>query len=396
MIMGIALLLGTLAWTGWAYLNTAAAPHRFEDVATAVLNDPEARAEIAAPLADQIVEQTGVDRSFLPQIRDAVTGAMADPAVSANVTAAFGSVHARAVGVDDPRPATIDGAALIAAVRAQLATVDPALAAQLPELTIGDLHLPEYHPPFVESLRRVAVTCTAWLAFVAIALLALALIVGDRKYVMRRFGVWAVVTGAVWAIGPRILIEVVHRMVPDADATLAAAIGAATKMVMTVATVLVALGIGSIVAAQFVGLQLVPEPRDGLAVERRTTRRQSAAPAPVRQQVVPPAARPAYHVDTWTPSTQPMPAPAPATTAMATSAPPLPTRSQPPARPPAPDIVIRPAGWGVDQFTGADRLFGPPTAKNPGPDVAAAADQAVDPWAYFSEPPKASTGNVED
>jgi len=38
-------------------------------------------------------------------------------------------MHARAVGVPDDRPATIDAAVLIAAVREHLAVVDPALAA---------------------------------------------------------------------------------------------------------------------------------------------------------------------------------------------------------------------------------------------------------------------------
>ena len=92
---------------------------------------------------------------------------MADPRVSANVAAAFGSMQARAVGVTDARPTTIDGATLVAALRDHLATVDPNLAAAIPDTAIPDLHLPDVDPPFVSSLRSVAEACTAWLAAIA-------------------------------------------------------------------------------------------------------------------------------------------------------------------------------------------------------------------------------------
>ncbi|MBI5089512.1 MAG: hypothetical protein HZB15_11835 [Actinobacteria bacterium] len=351
--MGVAIICATIAWSGWAYLNTAAAPHRVEDVADAVVADPDARFELAGPLADQIVESTGLDPAFTPQVRTAVADTLADPRVSANISDAFGSLHARAVGVDDDRPTTIDGAILLVALRDHLATVDPALAALIPDGAVPDLHLPDVHPPFVASLRTIAVTCTNWLAAAALVLFAVALIVGERRYVLRRYGIWAIVTGLLWAIGPRVLVMLAHRWTPDSDATIAAAVGAATKVMTAAATALVASGIVAIVVAQFAGLgqRYVDAPPP------------APSPGPARQRVPraeppPVAARPApgrRPLDVYEPGwvgQAPSPAPVAATT------------------------VMRPTGWGVPQFT----------APLPEPVHADGYDDDVDPWAHFSGP----------
>jgi hypothetical protein len=373
-LMAVGLLCASIAWTGWAYLNTAAAPHRVEDVATAVLADPDARLEIAGPLADQIVHGTGIDPSFTPRVREAVANAMADPRVAANVTAAFGSMHARAVGVDDIRPATIDGALLTTAVRDHLAAADPELAALIPATAVGDLHLPEYHPPFVASLRRIAVSITNWLALAAVALLACALIIGDRKYALRRFGVWAIVTGMLWAIGPRVVVYLAHRWASDADATIDVAVGAATSMVVKVATVLVGAGICSIVVARFVALGqfagLGSQPRSaGQPVDVRSAlwRRQPARSVVVAQARPQPQQRspaPTARVDTYESGRDRTP-----------------IVGQARSSPVAPDILIKPAGWGVNQFVAP--LVGPDA-----PPLAAEHDDTpdIDPWAHFSRP----------
>ncbi|MGE0000045.1 MAG: hypothetical protein AB7L17_22135 [Ilumatobacteraceae bacterium] len=364
-IMAVAIVCATVAWSGWAYLNTAASPHRVEDVADAVVADPEARFELAGPLADQIVESTALDPAFTPQIRAAVADTLADPRVSANISDAFGSLHSRAVGVDDERPTTIDGATLVAALRDHLATVDPALAALIPDGAVPDLHLPDVHPPFVASLRSIAVTCTNWLAGLAVLLFAAALIVGDRRYALRRYGIWAIVTGLLWAIGPRILVLLAHRWTPDSDATIAAAVGAATKVMTAAATALVASGVVAIVVAQFAGLgqRYVDAPPP------------TAAPAPARAQPARVAAVPAHAAPA-------RPAPAPRQPARPAPAdvyePGWVHTSQHPLAPPVPahaaaTTVMRPDGWGVGQFTAP--------APEPVP-----ADDDVDPWAHFSGP----------
>jgi hypothetical protein len=376
-VMGIALMCGTVAWSGWAYLNTVAAPHRVEDVANAVVGDSDARLELAGPLADQIVESVGLDPALTPQVRNAVASAFADPRVAANVTAAFGSAHARAVGVDDQRPSTIDGALLVSAVKEQLAVADPALAALIPDVVIDDLHLPQYRPPLVASLRSFAVSCTNWLALAAVALLACALIIGDRKYALRRFGIWAIVTGLLWAIGPRLFVMAAHRWATDVDATIDAAVGAATGTVTAAATALVVAGVGALVVAQFFGLGWQSEVAPEMTVPQPAARR--AAPprraAPAYQQATPASAL----IDTYEPGpyrtpvaglprTRP-PDPPPVQRPAATPLRPPPAPSQPPPLSPASSLA---------QLVASTPASLPRAADDP--------SQLVDPWAHFSQP----------
>ncbi len=394
-VMGVALLCGTIAWAGWAYLNTIAAPHRVEDVATAVVADPEARLELADPLADQIVASTGLDPALTPQVRNAVASAFADPRVSANVTAAFGSVHARAVGVDDQRPSTIDGALLVSAVKEQLAIADPQLAALIPDIAINDLHLPEYRPPLVASLRGFAVSCTNWLALIAVALLSVALIIGDRKYALRRFGVWAIVTGLMWAIGPRLFVLAAHRWATDIDATVDAAVGAATGTVTATASALVVTGIGALVIAQFFGLGWSPDvaaqPPDRQPAPRRYRTARRAEPV-VGYSPPPAPAR----IDTYEPGSYRTPvAGVPRTAPLAhrpVTAPPQ-QRSQPlsqlsprsagrPVEPPA-----LPTAWSLAQLVASTPVPATlvPATTVPATPIGDDQSEILDPWAHFSQ-----------
>jgi hypothetical protein len=277
------------------------------------------------------------------------------------------------VGVTDARPTTIDGATLVAALRDHLATVDPNLAAAIPDTAIPDLHLPDVDPPFVSSLRSVAEACTAWLAAIAIVLFALALVIGDRRYALRRYGIWAIVTGLLWAVGPRIVVLLAHRWTPEADATIGAAVGAATKVVTAAATALVASGVVAIVVAQFAGLgqRFVDAPPPSAAPSPR--------PAPSRVAPASPAyARtPAAPIDTYEPGRAGDSgwygdaAHAPAHTP--TGAAPSTTVMHPPAWGAA---ASAPAAWGPAAYA----------APPPQPAVAHPDPDDVDPWAHFAGP----------
>ncbi len=253
-VLGAALLCATFAWAGWAYLHTVADPDRVEGVAAAVLADPAARLELAAPLADRIVTQTGIDPAYAPLIRDAAAGSMADPRVAANMTDALGSSHSQALGVPDDRPTTIDGTILVEGVRAQLAITHPDLAPLLPADAVGDIALPAVQPPFVAGLRTLAETITTWLALTAATLLLVCVATGDRKYTFVRYGLWAIVTGAFWVIAPYVAVLAVRKWAPGADSALSAAIGAATKTVTVAASILVVSGVGALVLRVFAGL----------------------------------------------------------------------------------------------------------------------------------------------
>ncbi len=260
-VIGVALLCASLAWSGWAYLHTVADPRRAEQVATAVLDDADARHELAGPLADQIVSQADLDpdTATVP-VRTAVADVLADPRIADNVIDAIGSAHARSFGLADPRPATIDGALLLAAVREHLAPSGPGLAALIPTDVVGDLTIPERSVPFIAGLRSFASAATTRLALTSVTLFGAALFIGDRARTLRRVGRWAVAAGVCWAIGPRLIVAAAHRWLGGIDATLAAVVSSATSTVTAAATVLVLAGIGTLVAARL--LRLAGEAKD--------------------------------------------------------------------------------------------------------------------------------------
>ena len=194
-VASLAVLCASLSWAGWVFLHTIGDPTRAEDVATAVLDDPRSREQIATSFALQFVRASGIERSNIDLVEQTIDTALGDPRVSTDVIAAFGAAHANALGVDDERDTTIDTNAMLTSIREQLAAVDPELATQLPDGVLPAVTLPTFHPPGVESARRVAESATAALAIAAAALAVVAFAFGDRRGVLRRIGLWGVVSG---------------------------------------------------------------------------------------------------------------------------------------------------------------------------------------------------------
>ena len=210
-----------------------------------MLETPAARAEVADVLADQLVERTGIPPDSAPTVSQAVEEALADPRVAQNLIDAFGSEHARALGVDDPRPTSIDTQAIVTAAQEHLAVAAPSIAAALQTalsgVVIPPLELPDLHTDSAGRLRDAADSATTSLAIVAVALLVAAFVVGDRRHVVRRFGTWAVFSGIGWLAGPY-LVAAIAKQMSDFDATIDAIREAVQGPVITGAIVLVAAG----------------------------------------------------------------------------------------------------------------------------------------------------------
>lgn len=254
-IASVALLCATIAWGGWVYLHTVGDPHRTEEIATAVLDNAAARQEISTALADQIVERTGLPANTTPTIASAVSATLGDPRISQNLIDAFGSEHARALGVDDPRPTTIDTAALIAAVRDHLAASAPSIVARLDTYTaqfaIGmtppKITLPDLHTDAAGTFRSVAQKTTTTLGLLAVLLIVLAFAVGDRRHVLRRLGTWAIFSGIGWLAGPYLVALIAKQFASEFSATIDAVRQACQGPVVVGSIVLVAVGVVSLV-----------------------------------------------------------------------------------------------------------------------------------------------------
>jgi hypothetical protein len=248
-VTSVALLCASLAWAGWVYLHTVGDVHRAEKVATAVLEDPDSSRQLSTAITDQLMTALSLEPTQRPLLRGAVEDALSDPAVSTQVIAAFGAAHANAVGVDDPRPTTINGAALVQAVRANLTVVAPEVAAVIPDGLVGEVTLPKVHPPGVAALRTAAEKATLWLALGAVALIAVALVLGERRRTVRRVGIWGISSGLIWMVIPFLVPLAAKAWAPSVSAIVDVAMKESAAAVLPAAIALVAGGAIAVVVS---------------------------------------------------------------------------------------------------------------------------------------------------
>ena len=241
-LVSITLLFASLAWGGWVFLHSVGDPHRFEQIATSILGNTNARSEIARSVTDQLTNINLLTPEQQTAVRGAVADALADPRIVDNFVAAFGSAQSSALGIPDPRPSAIDVGALVAVLREHLAATQPALAASIP-ISTQTVELPKIKSNALAELRKAANTWTVWLALLSVTSLVVLMIFGDRRVVLRSYGFWAILTGAFWAIGPRLAPWIAHRSAPQADGLVKATIDAVAGPITTAATILLISGV---------------------------------------------------------------------------------------------------------------------------------------------------------
>ena len=241
-LVSITLLCASLAWGGWVFLHSFGDPHRFEQIATSILGSSDARSEIAKSVTDQLTNINLLTPEQQTAVRSAVADALADPRIVDNFVAAFGSAQSSALGIPDPRPSAIDVGALVAVLRERLATTQPALAASIP-ISTQTVELPKIKSNALADLRKVANTWTVWLALISITSLIALMIFGDRRVVLRSYGFWAILTGAFWAIGPRLAPWIADRSAPQANGLVKATVDAVVGPITTAATILLISGV---------------------------------------------------------------------------------------------------------------------------------------------------------
>ena len=270
LLVTVALICASIAWTGWVILHTVADPSRSSRIAHAVFDDPEARGQLADDLASSLARAantgaasatagTGVKVPNIdgddPVLRDAVAAALADPRVTTDVIDALAAEHANLLGVEPKKPATINTTLLVEAVNRSLGVADPTLAAQLTKAAPKSVALPDVEIPFVGAAHRFATAWVPRLALIAVLLGGVALVAGDRLRVLRRIGVWAVGAGLLWVLVPRGFIWLAEQWAPGNAAVVRAVLRGATGVVTAMATLLV-LGGAAAIGASIVGGRL--------------------------------------------------------------------------------------------------------------------------------------------
>jgi hypothetical protein len=269
----LAILAASVAWIGWLYLHTAGDPTRSDRIAHAILDNPQARQELAADIADgiagaanqaatQAAARAGKQQPTIlvsgddPSLQKAVDEALGDPRIADNLIDAISAEHAIALGVKPAHPAVIDTATLVTAVRYYLANVDPVMAKAIPPMTSGQIKLPKAQIPLARQARTFANRWVGWLSLGALLGFVLAFLIGERARVLRRAGGWALGAGLTWAVIPPLITAAADAWVKSQAAVVKAIVHGVTGTVTATATGLAVAGVAAIVVS-FVGGRLV-------------------------------------------------------------------------------------------------------------------------------------------
>lgn len=298
----VGIVLGSLAWSAWVFLQTWADPSTTERVTEAVLADPEARDEVLAPVRDQVRSRIPPEAGVADaQIDAALDSVLADPAARQRIADAFVGPGG-ALRIADARSAFGD----------EIARRQPALAPIVqtspPQLALPDLS-------FADRARDVARTSVIWLALASVGAFGLSAIFGDPRRTARRFGVWAVSMGVVWVAGPPLAARLAQRTTSNLDATVDVVVHAYARPILLPAIALMIAGALAVV----VSFAPRPTPTTRTARTPRTSpspRSSPSTPARARNAAEPVRQRGGWQTSVASapsrpPAAQPRPAPTP-------------------------------------------------------------------------------------
>ena len=310
-LVGIGLVVASLAWTGFSLNRTIFDPGRSVAVAEALYDDVEVRDQMRSSLATSlgaaIPEQLEVSRAELLAAADR---ALDDPAVEAAITDGLVRSHQRFLGLD-PRPEepiVIDGTALAASARTSLIAARPELLTVVPEIPSVPVALPVDRLPNGGAAREWLNGAVALLAALAVGLVASAFVLtNDRARITRRVGYWAIGAGAFWLVIGIVLPQLAHLLIPGQAAILAAIWGVAAGGMIGPATVAAAAGAAAVVVGiMWSGVNRL-RGRSGARIDER--------PRPAPQMPHSPRPAPAPAPPSMAPTTAPVALAVPPTTA---------------------------------------------------------------------------------
>jgi hypothetical protein len=274
LLLSIAMLLGSLAWTGVTLQNTVFDASRTGDI-VAVLLDSET---VNHALLQRVVSATDGAMSeelraqvSLEELTTAATGTLEDLGVQAAVQQAAVDTHKYLIGETD-QPPTVDPALLDAVVRDRLVAVRPDLAAALPEIKPIALELPTAGLAPIRAARNATLSLTPGLAMAAlIAAVGAVLISPDRQRTLTRLGIWSMSLGALWIVLRFVVPAASQQVFGDAGAFLAGLSEAASTSMTNSGLLMFGVGIALMGAGFLVGALERSSARDA-AVARAQTR----------------------------------------------------------------------------------------------------------------------------
>ncbi len=252
LIIGLSLLLASLAWAGVVLLNTVLDPSRSEELATELFANSSVQNALSARLASGLEQKLPPEVPFpRANLRTAAEDALAQPEVQAIMTEAIARAHRNALtGVEEPM--LVRGDLLTNAGRDALVRAEPALDSALPKMPRVAVELPTTGFTWLSRFRSTIERFTRVAGLAAMIGIGVALIIStDRAAVLRRVAFWSFATSAFWLIAAFVIPRLAAAVAPTSTALVNAAIGIFFGAMIDPASTLAAFGLG-LLAMSFV------------------------------------------------------------------------------------------------------------------------------------------------
>jgi len=287
LLLSIAMLLGSLAWTGVTLQHTVFDASRTGAIVE-VLLDSET---VNHALLQRVVSATDGAMSdelratvSLEELTAAASGTLADLGVQAAVQQAAVDTHRYLIGETD-QPPTIDPALLDGVVRDRLVAIRPDLATALPQVQPIALELPTAGLAPIRAARNATLSLTPGFAAAAlIAAFGAVLISADRQRTLTRLGIWSMSLGALWMVLRFVVPAASQSLLGDAGAFLGGLAEAASTSMTNSGLLMFGLGIALIGAGFLVGALERSSARDAAASRDRSRTTDWSNRRPMRRE----------------------------------------------------------------------------------------------------------------
>ncbi len=225
LILGLSLVLASVAWAGFVMSRTVLDPGRSERLADQVFENEQLRGALSERLATGLQAVIPGDIPVPPELLEqAADLALDDPAVQTLVRDGIVATHRNALE-GNSEPLTLDASALGIAGRDALISLRPELAAVLPEVPPVEVTLPTGRLSFLGTIRNFVERFTTICAALAlVGALSALLLTTNRPAILRRVAFWAFGAAAFWMVVGFGVPWMAKTLAPSSDAIVAAII----------------------------------------------------------------------------------------------------------------------------------------------------------------------------
>ncbi len=250
LLLGLSLVLASMAWSGFVLTRTALDPGRSEELADQMFENPELRGALVSTLANRVAEQlpegVALPRQLVLQIADR---ALDDPAIQLLVRDGLVEVHQKALRGEDT-DTTLHATAVGTAARNALVAERPELDSVVPQAPAMQVQLPTAGLSVLGKVRTAIESASKIAALVAAGGAIFALLTArDRGMILRRVSNWAFGTAAVWLVIALVMPRLISALAPRQGVLAGAIATILFGEMIRPATMLAAAGVGLLVGS---------------------------------------------------------------------------------------------------------------------------------------------------